>query len=247
MQISAFQSELTPILRPAGAPGVDRAGEGLRVVSSSESDPSRSNDAVEISPEARDANDRDQQQDASDAGAPTDRNGEPLSEADQREVEKLQARDQEVRTHEQAHVAAAGSLYRGGPTYSYRTGPDGNRYAVGGSVQIDTSEGSTPEETISKAQQIRRAALAPAEPSSTDQSVAAKASRMEATARAELAAERDESSDETGNAAGAAGTEAVSAQSTEQNAASGERDPAVVSTPSTPREADIQARLDVFA
>lgn len=194
MQVAAFQSELQPILRPAGAPIGDRSGEGLRVVSSSDVDPSRGNDAVEISPEARDASEREQRGDPS---ALKNRNGEPLDDADQQEVEKLQARDQEVRTHEQAHVAAAGALYRGGPTYTYRTGPDGNRYAVAGSVQIDTSEASTPEETISKAQQIRRAALAPQEPSSTDQSVAAKAARMEATARAELAAEQAEGNDET--------------------------------------------------
>ncbi|MEO1716044.1 MAG: putative metalloprotease CJM1_0395 family protein [Planctomycetota bacterium] len=194
MQIAAFQSEITPILRPAGAPIGDRAGEGIRVVASSPADPSRGNDAVEISPEARDASDRDAKRN-DDPSTPKDRNGEPLSEADQRKVEKLKARDQEVRTHEQAHVAAAGALYRGGPNYSYRTGPDGNRYAVGGSVQIDTSEASTPEETITKAQQIRRAALAPQEPSSTDQAVAAKASRMEAQARAELAAEQAEGND----------------------------------------------------
>ncbi len=191
MQIAAFQSELTPILRPAGAPIGDRAGGGLRVVSSAGAGPSRGNDAVEISPEARDANDREARR-RKDPSSPTDRDGEPLTETDQREVEKLKARDREVRTHEQAHVAAAGALYRGGPTYLYRTGPDGGRYAVAGSVQIDTSEASTPRETIAKAQQIRRAALAPQEPSSTDQAVAAKASRMEATARAELAAERAE-------------------------------------------------------
>ncbi|MEM8834515.1 MAG: putative metalloprotease CJM1_0395 family protein [Planctomycetota bacterium] len=115
-------------------------------------------------------------------------NGEPLSEEEQRQVEELKARDQEVRTHEQAHVAAAGSLFRGGPFYSYQTGPDGKRYAVGGSVNIDTSPvDGDPQATIQKAQQIRRAALAPAEPSSTDQQVASKASQMEAEARAELA------------------------------------------------------------
>jgi hypothetical protein len=112
-----------------------------------------------------------------------------LADLDPREraqLDKLRARDVEVRQHEQAHVAAAGPLHRGGPNYQYQTGPDGNKYAVGGDVQIDTSPGRTPEETVAKAQQIRRAALAPAEPSSTDLAVAAKASQMEAQARAEL-------------------------------------------------------------
>ncbi len=109
-----------------------------------------------------------------------------LSEDERVQVEKLKARDAEVRTHEQAHVAAAGGLVRGGINYSYRTGPDGTRYAVGGHVNIDTSPGRTPEETIAKAQQIRAAALAPAEPSGADRAAAAKASKMEAEARAEL-------------------------------------------------------------
>lgn len=113
-----------------------------------------------------------------------------LTEAEQREVTELKRRDTEVRTHEQAHVAAAGPLFRGGPYYEYREGPDGNRYAVGGRVQIDTSKGRTPEETLAKAAKIRAAALAPADPSSTDRAVAAKAAQMEAQARAELSKAR---------------------------------------------------------
>lgn len=108
-----------------------------------------------------------------------------LTEDERREVEQLKARDQEVKTHEQAHVAAAGSLFRGGPYYDYQTGPDGKRYAVGGRVSIDTSPGRTPEETIAKAAQIRAAAMAPAEPSSTDRAVAAQASAMAQQARQE--------------------------------------------------------------
>ncbi|MGD8781495.1 MAG: putative metalloprotease CJM1_0395 family protein [Ignavibacteria bacterium] len=47
-----------------------------------------------------------------------------------------------------------------------------------------------PEATIKKAQQIRRAALAPSEPSSQDRSVANQAAAMEAKARAELMEEK---------------------------------------------------------
>lgn len=124
---------------------------------------------------------------------PVERNAEAkeLSKEAQKQVEQLKARDQEVRTHEQAHVAAAGPYFRGGPNYSYQRGPDGNRYAVGGSVQIDSSPvAGDPEATIAKAQVVRRAALAPAEPSNTDRKVAAAASQMEAEAQRELAAER---------------------------------------------------------
>lgn len=160
----------------------------------------RIDSAVDISKSSTaqrpDASARAEKAETARAGEPRSLRGEALSEQERREVEKLRKRDQEVRTHEQAHVAAAGPLYRGGPYYTFRAGPDGKRYAVGGSVKIDTSEGSTPEETIQKAARIRAAALAPADPSSTDQAVAAKASRMEAQARQELAREKAETQTE---------------------------------------------------
>ncbi len=103
-----------------------------------------------------------------------------------RQIQELVKRDREVRTHEAAHAAVGGAL-AGSPSFTYESGPDGGRYAVGGEVGIDTSAVSgDPEATIEKAQQIRRAALAPAQPSPTDLSVAAQASSMEASARVEL-------------------------------------------------------------
>lgn len=104
------------------------------------------------------------------------------------EIEQLRARDREVRTHEAAHKATAGSFAQGGPIYEYQTGPDGKRYAVGGEVNIDTSKiPNNPEATLLKAQTIRRAANAPAQPSSQDRQVAAQASQLEAEARQEIA------------------------------------------------------------
>ena len=90
-----------------------------------------------------------------------------------------------MRTHEQAHQSAGGQ-YASSPSYSTERGPDGESYAVGGEVQIDISAESEPAATIRKMQQVRTAALAPAEPSSQDHAVAAKASRLESEARAEL-------------------------------------------------------------
>ncbi len=119
--------------------------------------------------------------------------GQPLSEEQQREVRKLKVRDAEVRRHEQAHQAASGGHAAGGPSYEFTTGPDGRRYAVGGEVGIDTSEVSgDPQATIAKMQQIRRAAQAPANPSSQDRAVAAQAAATERKARTELAKERRE-------------------------------------------------------
>lgn len=121
-----------------------------------------------------------------------------LSEEETQEVEELKRRDQEVRTHEHAHVAAGGQHVRGGISYEYQTGPDGKRYAVGGEVSIDTSEEGNPEDTIRKAQTIRQAALAPAEPSGQDRRAAAAAAQMEMKARQELADEKLEGGDEEG-------------------------------------------------
>lgn len=117
-----------------------------------------------------------------------------LSDQERQVVARLAARDRAVRAHEEAHKAAAGDLYRSGPTYEYVTGPDGRQYAVSGAVQIDTSEGETPEETMAKAARIRRSALAPVDPSSTDRAVASQASAMEARARQEHASRQAESS-----------------------------------------------------
>ena len=86
-----------------------------------------------------------------------------------------------------AHLAAAGGLARGGMQLDYQIGPDGKPYAVGGSVQIDTSKGATPEETLSKAAQIEAAALSPANPSAQDLKVASDARRMAVGARQEIA------------------------------------------------------------
>ena len=110
-----------------------------------------------------------------------------VSPDQQQVVQQLAARDREVRLHEQAHLAAAGPYARGGPTYTYQKGPDGKNYAIGGEVQIDTAPvPDDPEATVRKAQVVRAAALAPAEPSSQDRAVAAAATKMEQQALAEL-------------------------------------------------------------
>jgi hypothetical protein len=109
-----------------------------------------------------------------------------LSEDQKQQVKELKKRDADVKSHEQAHMASGGGLVQGGASFEYQNGPDGRMYAVGGEVKIDMSPERTPEATIRKMQQVRRAALAPAEPSGTDRAVAAQASQIETQARAEL-------------------------------------------------------------
>jgi hypothetical protein len=102
-------------------------------------------------------------------------------------ISDLQARDRDVRAHEQAHISAGGAYIRGGASYQYERGPDNQRYAVGGEVNIDSSPvRDNPEATIAKMQVVRSAALAPADPSAQDRAVAAAASRAEAVAHVEL-------------------------------------------------------------
>lgn len=108
-----------------------------------------------------------------------------FSEREKQIIEELRRRDEAVRRHEQAHIAAGGSLVRGAANYSYQIGPDGKQYAVGGEVQIDISPEDTPEATIRKMQQVQRAALAPSDPSPQDRAVAAMASRLEMQAAME--------------------------------------------------------------
>ena len=157
---------------------------------------SQSVDTVTISKQGR-----EQQNGASRTAA--DRPGESNSDLEQqREVNELKKTDRQVKAHEQAHMAAGAGLVMGGANYQYQRGPDGKMYAVGGEVKIDTSREKDPKETVTKMQQVKRAALAPSQPSSQDRSVAARASQIEAEARAELLeknsekVKRDDATDE---------------------------------------------------
>lgn len=105
------------------------------------------------------------------------------SESERKRIDELKRIDAKVRAHESAHLAAGGHLVKGGANFKYTTGPDGKQYAISGEVQIDISEvPDDPEATIRKMQQVRRAALAPSDPSPQDLAVAQTASAKEAKA-----------------------------------------------------------------
>ena len=110
---------------------------------------------------------------------------EELTQDELQIIHKLQARDREVRSHEQAHIAAGGGN-AGAPSFEYQLGPDGKRYVVGGHVGISISGGGSPEETIRKMRVVERAALAPARPSATDVAVASKAAQLGMKAQMQL-------------------------------------------------------------
>jgi hypothetical protein len=121
-----------------------------------------------------------------------------LTAAEVAQVAKLQARDREVRAHEAAHAAVAGS-FANGIEYTYQMGPDGKMYAVGGKTKISIPAGLTPEQELAAARQLRAAANAPGDPSAQDLAVSAKASQAEAEATLKIAEQRRQ---ETQGAAG---------------------------------------------
>ena len=148
------------------------------------------------------------------SGEEVDENG--LTEADRRQIEKLKQRDREVKEHERAHAAAGGGI-AGQPNYKYVTGPDGNQYAVSGEVRINTTPvRGNPDATIRKLEQVKRAALAPSDPSGQDRRVAASAEAGIAAARREKAAQKREEVQE--NEEGRAARETGAASRSDRNA-----------------------------
>lgn len=161
----------------------ERDGEAMPPIKDSRSD---QRDATGASADAERADPRSAPADG-DAAKKTAGTGGPkkLTNEDKELVSRLAARDTAVRAHEAAHQAAARGL-GGAASFSYETGPDGRRYAVGGEVPVSIRPGRTPQETIANAQVVRSAALAPADPSSQDMAVASQAAQMEAEARQQI-------------------------------------------------------------
>ncbi|MBU4261243.1 MAG: hypothetical protein KKC76_05095 [Proteobacteria bacterium] len=140
--------------------------------------------------------------------APKGLDGEPLNLGEVAQLAELKKADTAVRAHEQAHLAAAGGLAKGGAAFTYQKGPDGRNYAVAGEVQIDTSPGATPEETVGKMMRVRAAALAPANPSPQDRKVALAASLTMSEARLELNTQEMRPEEQQGTQEGAAAEKA---------------------------------------
>lgn len=137
-------------------------------------------------------NKSDSQEDSKFKGSEEDKFNKKLSPEEEQEVDKLKARDAEVKAHEQAHLAAASGINASAPTYDYQTGPDGQKYAVGGEVNISFSEGSDPEKNIANAEIMKAAAMAPSQPSGQDMMVAKKADKIIEEQKQKLAEQQAE-------------------------------------------------------
>lgn len=113
-----------------------------------------------------------------------------LSNEEKAQLAELKAVDSRVKAHEAAHQS--GPAASGGASYTYKKGPDGVMYAVGGEVPVRIETGSTPQESITKLQGVIATALAPADPSPQDIAIASKARVMMMKAQQELAQEIQE-------------------------------------------------------
>jgi hypothetical protein len=149
---------------------------------------------VEISAEGKAMAESCGNEAASDAGASAKQSTESKPEQTkkqqqdwriQRAAMRMKQTEQNIRSHEAAHMAAGGG-FAGSASYIYAKGPDGKMYVVGGEVPIQAPEGKTPEETVKNMEVVQRAALAPPDPSAQDLSVAAAAMQIESRARAAI-------------------------------------------------------------
>lgn len=98
----------------------------------------------------------------------------------------LKQGEQQVERHVAAHTAVS-RQYASAPTYTYSQTVDGSRYIVSGDVSFDISAvQNKPEQTLSKAQLIQRAALAPVDPTPSDISASQRAQQLANQARLEI-------------------------------------------------------------
>jgi len=108
-----------------------------------------------------------------------------LSPEQKKQVEELKQIERKVEAHEQAHKSVGGQ-FAGSMSYSYTQGPDGRRYKTGGEVSISIPSDDDPQKLIAQLMQVKRAALAPSDPSPQDIKVAGMVDGKLQVARAKL-------------------------------------------------------------
>ncbi len=113
-------------------------------------------------------------------------NAQGLTPREQYLIVELRRTDSEVRAHELAHYYT-GRPYTAVPEYWFVIGPLGNRYAIAGHVQFDFSPvPGDAAATVRKFETLRRAALAPARPSTFDLHIATELDHSIAELRSEI-------------------------------------------------------------
>jgi len=113
-------------------------------------------------------------------------NAQGLTTREELLLAELTRENREVRTHELAHFYT-GRPYTAEPEYWFVVGPLGKRFAVAGHVRFDlTPITGDVNATLTKYEALRRAARAPATPSSYDLKVATELDRAIAKLRSEM-------------------------------------------------------------
>ncbi|MBJ7554686.1 putative metalloprotease CJM1_0395 family protein [Marinomonas spartinae] len=179
------QTSLNAVNAKASSDFVIRLSEQGQALSQNNKEPARVNEKTN--------DDKEQQKQQKEGSTKNGLNqSNDLTPEEEKQLESLKRRDQEVRVHEQAH-ASVGGAKTGSPSYTYTQGPDGQRYITDGEVSIIVSPTSQdPEKTIADMEQVYRAALAPAEPSGADRKAAAEAQAIIQQARQKLAKQQQE-------------------------------------------------------
>ena len=151
-------------------------------------DEERQQKAEEANPEKAGENASGKEEDQQSAETEQQESKDPrqLTEADLARIRQLTLTDTQTRLNEEAHVRVGGQ-YASSPAYDFETGPDNRQYAVSGEVTFNSTPiAGNPEATIRKLAVVKRAALAPAEPSPKDRAVATKATQGITQAQAQL-------------------------------------------------------------
>jgi SprA-related family len=105
-------------------------------------------------------------------------NAQGLTPREQFLIHELRRTDRDVRAHEFAHYFT-GRPFTAEPEYWFVVGPLGKRYAVAGHVPFDFSPiPGDARATIRKFETLRRAALAPGQPSTFDLQIASEFDRL---------------------------------------------------------------------
>lgn len=167
---------------PQAAPATAAVTDSNTLASPADSSPDTGNRTTDST--------RDSRSDRGAKAADNSAQAQAKKQAEALKLRELQQTDADVRAHEAAHIAVGGQ-YAGSVSYTFLRGSDGVFYAVAGEVPIDVSPiPGDPQATLAKAETVRRAALAPRDPSSADRRVAALAAALESRARQEIAQEQ---------------------------------------------------------
>lgn len=93
------------------------------------------------------------------------------------EIKRMKSWEDHVVAHERMHMLAGGGAV-GAPSYVYKMGPDGKMYITGGEVTLYVPKAATLEGSEVALQNLKKAALAPSDPSPKDMAAAAMATAI---------------------------------------------------------------------